>query len=226
MRASGGGMTMTAYVRADAAQLVVDVTGADPNSTQSAQVKLWSRATPPRRRPDRSPRCRRWSDCCGGAPPADLRLAGRGRRGRTQRHRVDPGLTDRPGELPPKADGSYWVIVASPRWTGGNAPTTATNLIGGDLTRSSTDLAAAHLTWWHNYWGSVGLIKITSADGSGEYVENMRTLYLYNIAASNRDSIRAPRPAWPTCSASARTTSPGTRRATGSGTCACSCRLT
>ncbi len=35
---SGGGMTATAYVRSDTAQLVVDVTGADPNSTQTAQV--------------------------------------------------------------------------------------------------------------------------------------------------------------------------------------------
>jgi hypothetical protein len=39
---SGGGMTLTAYLRADTAQLVVDVTGADPGSTQTAQVKLWS----------------------------------------------------------------------------------------------------------------------------------------------------------------------------------------
>jgi hypothetical protein len=35
----------------------------------------------------------------------------------------------------------------------------------------------------------VGLIRISSADGSGEYFENMRTLYLYDIAASNRGSL-------------------------------------
>lgn len=35
---SGGGMTPTAYIRADTAQLVVDVTGADPASTQNVTV--------------------------------------------------------------------------------------------------------------------------------------------------------------------------------------------
>jgi len=43
---SGGGMTLTAYIRADAAQLVVDVTGADPASTQTAKVQLWSSRSP------------------------------------------------------------------------------------------------------------------------------------------------------------------------------------
>ncbi|MGY4911609.1 RICIN domain-containing protein [Micromonospora aurantiaca (nom. illeg.)] len=191
MRASGGGMTMTAYVRADAAQLVVDVTGADPNSTQSAQVKLWSPRNPTAQASGSvAALSETWSDCCGGGTSGQTfgSLAAVSAAGRN----VTASTPDsRTGQVSfqPKADGSYRVIVASPRWTGGNALTTATNLIGGDLTRSSTDLAAAHLTWWHNYWGSVGLIKITSADGSGEYVENMRTLYLYNIAASNRDSI-------------------------------------
>ena len=46
LRQSGGGMTLTAFVRADTQQLVVDVTGADPNCTQTAQVKLWSGRTP------------------------------------------------------------------------------------------------------------------------------------------------------------------------------------
>lgn len=46
LRQSGGGMTLTAFIRADTQQLVVDVTGADPNSTQTAQVKLWSGRTP------------------------------------------------------------------------------------------------------------------------------------------------------------------------------------
>src|SRR5882672_6060657 len=43
---SGGGMTPTAYVRSDTAQLVVDVTGANPNNTQTAQVKLWTGRSP------------------------------------------------------------------------------------------------------------------------------------------------------------------------------------
>ncbi len=46
LRLSGGGMTLTTYVRADAQQLVVEVTGADPNATQTAQVTLWPGRSP------------------------------------------------------------------------------------------------------------------------------------------------------------------------------------
>jgi hypothetical protein len=89
----------------------------------------------------------------------------------------------------PNSDGSYRVIVVSPTWTGGDPVATTRTLLGSDLTRSAADLAASHLSWWHTYWSSVGLIKISSGDGSGEYFENMRTLYLYNIAAINRGSL-------------------------------------
>src|SRR5262245_61852209 len=43
---SGGGLTATMYVRADKDEFVVDVTGADPNATQTAQVQLWSGRSP------------------------------------------------------------------------------------------------------------------------------------------------------------------------------------
>jgi hypothetical protein len=43
---SGAGMCATAYVRADAPELIIDVTGADPNSKQTAQIKLWSGRSP------------------------------------------------------------------------------------------------------------------------------------------------------------------------------------
>src|SRR2546423_1863248 len=46
LRESGGGMSATIYVRADKDELVVDVTGADPNTAQSATVNLWSGRTP------------------------------------------------------------------------------------------------------------------------------------------------------------------------------------
>ena len=45
-RQSGGGMTATTYVRADKDQLVIDVTGADPNSTQTARVNLQTGRNP------------------------------------------------------------------------------------------------------------------------------------------------------------------------------------
>ncbi|MEV4365233.1 cellulose-binding domain-containing protein [Nonomuraea sp. NPDC049625] len=187
---SGGGMTLKAYVRADTSQLVVDVTGADPNSSQTAQVKLWS---------PRNPRAEAsgsvatlsesWTDCCGGGASGQTfgTMAGVSAGGRNVRA-ANPDSRTAQVSFQPNSDGSFRVIVVSPGWKGGNALTTATTLLGGDLTRGSADLAAGTLSWWHDYWSSVGLIKITSSDGSGEYFENMRTLYLYSISASNRDT--------------------------------------
>ncbi len=45
-RQSGGGMTATTYVRADKDELVVDVTGADPASSQTASINLQSSRHP------------------------------------------------------------------------------------------------------------------------------------------------------------------------------------
>ncbi len=187
---SGGGMTLKAYVRADTSQLVVDVTGADPNSSQTAQVKLWS---------PRNPRAEAsgsvatlsesWTD--GGTWASGQTfgtMAGVSAGGRNVRA-SNPDSRTAQVSFQPNSDGSFRVIVVSPGWKGGNALTTATGLLGTDLTRGSADLAASTLSWWHDYWNSVGLIKITSGDGSGEYFENMRTLYLYAIAASNRDTL-------------------------------------
>ncbi|MFB9248935.1 hypothetical protein ACFFWE_11915 [Sphaerisporangium melleum] len=187
---SGGGMTLKAYVRADTAQLVVDVTGADPNSAQTAQVKLWS---------PRNPRAEAsgsvatlsetWTDGgTGGSGRTFGSMAGVSAGGRNVRA-TNPDSRTAQVSFQPNTDGSFRVIVVSPGWTGGSALTTATTLLGGDLTRGSADLAASTLSWWHDYWNSTGLIKITSADGSGEYFENMRTLYQFAIAAGNRDTL-------------------------------------
>jgi len=45
-RQQGGGMTATTYVRADKDEIVVDVTGADPNTTQTARINLQSGRNP------------------------------------------------------------------------------------------------------------------------------------------------------------------------------------
>src|SRR6266700_275286 len=39
---SGGGMSASAYILHNKDELIVDVKGADPNSTQTAQVQLWA----------------------------------------------------------------------------------------------------------------------------------------------------------------------------------------
>ena len=188
---SGGGMTLNAYVRADTAQLVVDVTGADPASTQTAQVKLWSSRSPAARASGSvATLAETWTDstATGASGQAFGTMAGISAGGRNVTASTPDSRTAQVS-FQPNSNGSFRVIVASPTWTGGDPVATTTTLLGTDLTRSSSELAASHLSWWHNYWNSAGLIKISSTDGTGEYFENMRTLYLYNIAATNRGSL-------------------------------------
>jgi len=188
---SGGGMTLTAYVRADTAQLVVDVTGADPAGTQTAQVQLWSSRSPTATASGSvATLSQTWTDstATGASGQTFGTMAGISAGGRNVTASTPDSRTAQVS-FQPNSDGSFRVIAASPAWTGGDPIATAKTVLGSDLTRSATDLAASHLSWWHGYWSSVGLIKISSADGSGEYFENMRTLYLFDIAATNRGTL-------------------------------------
>jgi hypothetical protein len=190
---SGGGMTLTAYVRSDTAELVVNVTGADPNSTQTARVNLWA---------GRSPAATS-SGAVAVLSETFVDNSGAGASGRTfgtlaavtaggrSVTASTPNSTTAQVSFQPNADGSYRVIAAAPTWAGGNALSTATSVLGADATASASTIAAAHLSYWHNYWAGTGLIKISSSDGTGDYVENLRTLYLYDAAAEGRGSLPA-----------------------------------
>jgi hypothetical protein len=187
---SGGGMTLTAYVRADTAQLVVDVTGADPNSTQTAQAKLWSGRSPSTQASGSTAvLAETWVDNSGLGTSGQTfgSLAGISAGGRNVTASNPDSLTAQVS-FNPNTDGTFRVIVAAPAWTGGDALATANSTINGDTTKPAATIDAAHLAWWHNYWNTAGLIKITSQDGSGEYIENLRTLYLYDAAAERGGS--------------------------------------
>jgi hypothetical protein len=75
-------------------------------------------------------------------------------------------------------------VVAAPQWTGGTPQTTASNLIGSDTTTASATLLATQSSWWNNYWANSGLIEMNSSDGTAQYMENLRDIYLYTEAAS------------------------------------------
>ncbi|MFB9833613.1 glycosyl hydrolase family 95 catalytic domain-containing protein [Actinoallomurus acaciae] len=182
---TGGGMALTAYVRARTAQLVVDVTGADPDVPQTAAVRLWDGRHPAARTDGKiATLAETWTDdtATGASGRTFGSLAGVSAGGRDVTASNPDGLTGQVS-FTPDADGSFRVIVAAPAWTGGDALATAASVIKDDATKPASALAAAHLAWWHDYWRTAGLIKITSSDGSGEYVENLRTLYLYDAAA-------------------------------------------
>ncbi|MEU0836823.1 hypothetical protein [Streptomyces sp. NPDC005969] len=187
---SGGGMTLTAYLRADTAQLVVDVTGADPSSTQTAQVKLWSGRSPVARVSENTAvLSETWTDnqAQGASGKTFGSLSAISAGGRNVKASTPDALTGQVA-FNPNSDGSFRVVVAAPTWTGGDALDTAAATINGAANKSSTALTTAHLKWWHSYWDQAGLIKISSADGSGDYIENLRTLYLYDAAAERGTS--------------------------------------
>ncbi|OLB77833.1 MAG: hypothetical protein AUI14_15070 [Actinobacteria bacterium 13_2_20CM_2_71_6] len=104
---------------------------------------------------------------------------------------ASPDATTAQVTFQPNPDGSYLVIAAAPTWTGGDAMGTANGVLNGDAGKPPSAISAAHLAYWHGYWAGAGLIKITSGDGTGDYVENLRTLYLYDAAAQGRGDLPA-----------------------------------
>lgn len=177
-REQGGGMTVTAYVEPDTDTLIVDVAGADPHRMQTALLKLWAPRTPQaaahgkvgllyqawldNQRPESS-----------GQPFGSLSAITAD--GRDVSAAVTDPLTVTVS-FRPFADGHFRILVASPHYDGtGNAQTISSR----SLMAAPFD---AHRAWWRSFWNRAGIFKITSKDGSGEYMENLRAIYLFVAA--------------------------------------------
>jgi hypothetical protein len=183
---SGGGMTMQAWVPAGKDELVVDVTGANPSTQQTATLNLWSGRTPTAAA----------SGAIGSLAQTWVDNSQTGNSGQTfgamaaitaGGQNVTASVVDSTEvqvAFTPNTDGSFRVVIAAPSWTGGNASTTASSLIGGDTTATTASLLATQSSWWNNYWADSGLIEMNSSDGTAQYMENLRDLYLYTEAAS------------------------------------------
>lgn len=195
---SGGGMTARAYVAAGSDQVIVDVTGADPDTVQTAKLNLWQPRTPTATAVGPvGALSQTWVD--SGRPGssgerfgamAAVTASGRG----TAAAVVDP-LTVQVG-FHPHADGSFRVIVAAPRWpatharsTSSTATGTAQSLFAADASRSGDALAAISSAWWHRYWQHAGSMRLSSDDGSAQYLENVRAVSLF-AAAAERGTVR------------------------------------
>jgi hypothetical protein len=191
---SGGAMSATAYVRADAPEMIIDVTGADPNSMQTAQIKLWSPRSPTGTASGSvATLSETWQDSSsasgmGASGQTFGVLSAVTVGGRNVTASVVDSLTVQVS-FQPNSDGSFRVVIAAPTWTGGDAMSTATGVLGSDATAVSSNLDAAHLAWWHDYWNSVGLIQMTSSDGTANYFESLRTIYLFLTAAESRGTF-------------------------------------
>ena len=191
LRESGGGMSMKAWVAAEKDELIVDVSGADPDVAQTATINLWSPRKPTAAVSGTvGTLAETWAD---GSPPIGsgrtfgslAAITAGGRRVST----VVSGPTQVKVSFTPHADGTFRVVVASPGWTGGDAAKTAAKVIGHDATASVRNLTSTQDRWWDDFWAHSGLIAMSSADGSAEYIENLRTLYLYEEAASMKKGI-------------------------------------
>lgn len=178
-REQGGGITAIAYVQPDTDQLVVDVTGAKPDQPQTAMLKLW---------PPRQPRTvvdatigalsETWID--NKNPESSGRHFGSLSAITAEGRDVSAKTLDSRTisvTFRPYADGHFRVLVAAPHFDGRE----------GGRSNIRHALAAVnpetHRTWWHQFWNRAALIKVHSSDGAGDYMENLRDIYLFSAAA-------------------------------------------
>jgi hypothetical protein len=183
---AGGGMTMQAWVPAGKDELVINVTGANPSTQQTATLSLWSGRSP----------ATAASGAIGSLAQTWVDNSQTGNSGQTfgamaaitaGGQNVSASVvnsTQVKVTFTPNSDGSFRVIVAAPKWTGGTPSSTASSLIGSDTTATTSSLLATQSSWWNSYWANSGLIQASSSDGSAQYMENLRTLYLYDEAAT------------------------------------------
>jgi alpha-L-fucosidase 2 len=177
----GGGMTLTAYVQVSTDTFVIDVTGANPNTTQTAELRLWPPRTPQATAAGKSGSlAQTWVDHYGPGASGETfgALAAITATGREVSAAVS-GPRAVTVTFKPAPDGHFQVIVACPSYKASQSQEAS---LGNALANANP---AEHAAWWNAFWKRAGLIKLTSADGSAEYMENLRNLYLYSAAAES-----------------------------------------
>lgn len=176
---SGGGMTCRIFVQPSSDLLIVAVTGADASRQLTAELRLW---TP------RQPKAAT-AGSVGTFEESWIDDYGPGASGRTFGSLA--GLTaearhitlDQPSPVTlrirfqPHPDGSFRLLIPVPHWVGTGSPLSAVRAVLAFAAPND------HRRWWHDYWQHTGLIRIHSVDGTGEYIEALRTLYLFYAAA-------------------------------------------
>ena len=192
-RESGGGISAAVYVLHDKDELVVDVTGANPNSTQTAQIQLWAGRSPTATASGAFAALAETfvdtTTCCGAGASNQTfgSLAGITAAGRNVTASVVNPMTVQV-TFNPNADGTFRVVVACPAWTGTGDPlSTLISLVGSDPTASANNLESAHLAFWHDFWANTGLLEIGSEEGA--YVQNLRDVDLFVTAASSSGEL-------------------------------------
>lgn len=181
----GGGMTAVTYVAEKADVMIIDVAGADPRTTQSAELTLWAP-----RRPNVLAQghagmlAETWLDDQEAGASHEtfgslaVITAEASRVQCEQDSQLSVRLTFRP-----HADGSFRILVSAPSWRGKEATSVAAALVAqsGKVSREE------HRVWWHKFWSRAGFMKMSSSDGSADYLANLRDIDLFTAAAESRD---------------------------------------
>ncbi len=178
-REQGAGMTATTYVQPNTDVLIIDVTGASTNELQTARLKLWKPRTPLAVVKGRVGMLyQSWIDNQrpGSSGRAFGALSGITADGRDVSAVVTDPLTITIS-FRPFEDGHFRILVAAPHYDGRQVPLRAVQ------SALATASHPGHQLWWHNFWSRAAAIKITSPAGAGEYMENLRNIYLFDAAA-------------------------------------------
>jgi len=104
-------------------------------------------------------------------------------------HAEEP--TDRTRRLvaPPHKGKRTILITSAASWSqqedvGG----TALRLLDQTSVRSYDMLRQEHTRWWSDFWSRT-FVHLTSSDGIADFMERVRTLHLYNMAATSRGAL-------------------------------------
>lgn len=182
---SGGGMAVLAYVEPHSDILVIEVKGAKPEQPQTAYLKLWAPRHPEAKASNGiGILSEHWQDnktdyASGRSFGSFAAIAAEGRD-------VVAKITDSRTvaiSFKPFIDGHFVLRVASPHFDGAqNAATLAQETL-------ASNSSSSHREWWNAFWRRAALIKITSRDGAGEYMENLRDIDLFITAAGSGDEF-------------------------------------
>ncbi|MBV9678705.1 MAG: glycoside hydrolase [Acidobacteriaceae bacterium] len=177
----GGGMTVTVFVQRDTDTLIVEITGANPAQPQTAQLKLWAPRTPQASAAGTfGTLSQTWTD--NHDPGASGRTFGSLAAITAIGRNVSVAVTDPltiTVTVTPNPDGRFEILAAAPHYDGKGD----VRSLAGKMLKDTSPLS--HKLWWNAFWSRAGLIQIGSLDGSGEYMENLRNIYLFAAAASS-----------------------------------------
>lgn len=181
----GAGLTAVTYVDESIDAMVIEVRGAEPDVPQVAELKLWQgRNAKTLVRDQVGTISETWRDTneMGASGLTFGSLSAIRVDGRDTHVSTDDSLTIKI-TFRPKSDGTFRVFVIAPEWHGGDALGVGTSALGKAMSLTVDD----HRRWWHSFWDSTALLKLSSPDLSAEYFENLRAIDLFTTAAESRD---------------------------------------